>query len=461
MPSMQIRDRLTHLLLPIKAAYRRVCSIDEIENQTILQWMFGGILLFFFLTFGSWIGATQATIQAAESGVALCWPFFQNCADYYFLEALPYGYSQNIFYMCLYGIMLAIVYAMWRKKWELAHLLLFTLLIWEILTVLFVYREAAPYYYYHITLTSILLFARHKEYFLKLAFVVMYFLSATVKLNDGWVLGTYFTSLELGLPIFPDIFAPLLTNFVIFTQIVGAWFLLSRNAYLKNLVLAELIFFHLYSGAFVHYNYPTVAIVPLIILFGPLSRHTPTPFKRDTWFGWLVIMILLICQLVGFAAPGDRRMTLENNRWGMYMFEANHQCFADMTIHSEGSRETFDWEAAKGTPCNGFYCLVKQSVSSTGTSTAETRRYESGSAWNRCAPYEWWSRIHSFCERDTSVQRVEFRLSHSINGGPFYRTVDLPNICDVDFLPFVHNEWIKVPPEALVDGYPVMNSYHY
>ncbi len=458
----RILHTLEEFIAPLETSYRAFFSIDEIKNQPILQWVFGGLLLFLYAIFSTWANSSNMTVETAARGAAECWPYFQECYRYFFLHALPDGYSQTTFYMGLYGIMIAIVWAMWRQKWSIAHALMLMLFVWEVLVVLVLsYQDGAPYNYYHIALMATLLLVPHKEYFLKLVFVFLYFLSVTVKIDSTWILGTYFTSLENGLPIFPDALTALFTNIVMFMQMVGCWFLLSRRVILQRLAFVYFVVFHMYSGVFVLFLYPTVTIPSLLILFGPMYRHTPIPFDKKTFGGIILLILLSVFQLLGFLAPGDRRMTLEGNRFGMFMFEANHQCVVTVTTYGERLPSIPDSETPAGTACRGFYCMVRAQTSIQGGVTAQKLRYESGSAWNRCYPYSWWSRQHTRCIYNPAVERISVQIDHSINGGPFYRIVDAQNICDLPYRAFGPNEWIKSPPEAPLVGYPVKNSYHY
>ncbi len=445
----------------IVRAYSRFVSLDEIKSEPILQWMFGAMLFYFFVTFSTWI--SLPTITASVSGNAVCWPYFPNCGSWYFLEKLPLGYSQSFFYMVLYGLIMLAVYCMWSRKWAAAHALMTLLLAWKVFVVFALsYTIGGPYDYYHIFLTAALLFIPYKEYFLKLLFVFFYFMSVTVKFSPAWIAGTYFTSMVNGAPLLPVWFVVIATNIVIFVQIVECWFLLSNNRVLQRISLAFALFFHLYSGILVNYNYPSVTLPAIAILFGPMYRHTFPPFTRRALVGWGFVALLALFQLLGFVTPTDRFLTLEGNRFGMFMFEANHQCVATVTRHfSSRITANNDFESAAGTQCDGFYCVVKRSTSVSATSSAQTLRYESATAWNRCDPYEWWSRLHTICAAYPSVTSVSLQFDHSINGGPFYRIVDLPNICDVGYALLKHNTWILLPPEARIVGYPVQNWYHY
>ncbi|MCE9541256.1 hypothetical protein K8R03_01700 [Candidatus Kaiserbacteria bacterium] len=439
-------------------SYSRLFSIDEIREQPVLQWMFGASLLFFFLVFSYLITTTIATDTTA--GSPACWPYFQNCSDFFFLRGLDDTYSRSIFYMVFYAVMLLAAWCMAKKRWSAAHALLALLFVWETLVVfVFSYSTNAPYHYYHIFLTAILLFIPNKEFFLKLTFVFLYFMSATTKIDSTWILGTYFSALKAGLPIFPDALIPVLTNIVILSQIVGAWFLLSSHKILQRTALLFFAFFHLYSGVFVYYFYPTISLTSLLILFGPLYRPSPVPLSFRSLTGWTLILLIAAFQLIGFIVP-ERRLTLEGDRFGMFMFEANHQCAITASTYSSITPVAMYFEKAPGIPCRELYCNVLLRVRPKGDGSVRTERWESGSSLYRCDPYEWWARFQKVC-RDPRVQRIAVQFDHSINGGPFYRIVNTENICDLVYKPFVHNTWIHVPPQAPIVGYPVKDVYHY
>lgn len=437
--------------------YRAICSIAEIEQQPILQWMFGASLFYFFVNFFDWIQRSNVTATTAEQGRAVCWPFIEHCERLHLLDGLPQGYSQSTVYMLWYGVMAWIVYLMWKKQWVRAHMLLLAMFVWKVFIVLISYSTAGPYDYYHIVLTAVLLFAAHKEYFLKLSFVFMYFMSATIKFSPAWVLGTYFSTLEAGLPLIPRPLIIVATNIVIFGQIVEGWFLLSKHRLLQRIALWYATFFHLYSGIFVYYTYPSVALPPILILFGPLYRYTPAPFTRKAIIGWTIIVVIGLCQLLGFLVSPNRFLTLEGHRYGMFMFEANHQCRYTVETRVYGTQPESSDDSIR---CTGLYCTTENSVRTENGETVFTRSGESAGSWNRCDPYEVWARSRSYCD-EPGVVRIAMRFDHSINGGPFYRIVDEQSICDLEYKAFSHNAWIKLPPEAPVMGYPLRNAYHY
>jgi len=398
------------------------------------------------------------TVENAKGGNAVCWPYFQDCYKLFFYHNTSVDDSRGIFYMALFVIMITIAWSMWSARWRLAHALLVLLFLWEAIVIgVLAYSTASPIYYYHLILTGILLFIPHKEFFLKLTFVFLYFLSATIKFDMGWIAGTYFSTLKSGLPFVPHTLIPIATNIIIFSQVVGCWFLLSRRLYVQRAAFYFFTTFHIYSSILIFYLFPAAVIPPLLIFFGPLYRYTALPFSRTAIAGWTLILVLAVFQLLGFITPGDRRMTLEGNKFGMFMFEANHQCIATVTTYRSASTTPRSFEMPMGTSCGSPYCRVKETVTQRGDISVSEDRYESGGPSTRCDPYEWWSKLVRHCELDATIERVALTFDHSINGGPFYRMVDTTDVCALSYKMFRHNEWIRIPPEAPVVGYPVTN----
>ncbi len=411
--------------------YHSFFSIAEIESSRVLQWVGGALLFTYYVSFSDLVRSNAITIQAYESNTYRCWSYFQNCGEYYFLTNLPHGYSQPILYVFFFGLMLLTVFLIWKKDWVLAHILILILFLWKFL-VMFVLTSSASgnYDYYDIIFSIIFLLLPYKLFFLKLSFVLLYFLSTTIKIHEGWILGTYFTALKTGLPIFPDSLAPLITNIVIGMQMIGAWFLLSSNKVLQRTVLVYFVCFHLYSGILVYYRYLSTALPMLLILFGPLYSPTVTPLFKKSLAGWVFISLLISWQFIPHVIAGDQKMTLEANRFGIYMFEANHQCVSTPTVH-----------------------LMDGTIFSQTT--------ESASARSRCDPYKYWFELKQNCLRHKNIARISWTFDHSINGGPFYRIVDSVNMCELEYKTFKHNTWIKLPTDnPSIIGYPVKNVYY-
>jgi hypothetical protein len=417
-----------NLLKKCASWYRTAFSLSEIEENTTLKWVFGATLFSYYITFNRWISTSSLSTHSIEQDAFVCWPYIQNCADYLFLTAQPHGYSQTFFYMLLLGILIFVGYSIQRQRWFVAHAATLLLYAWHALAIfVLTYEYRGVYEYYLFSFATVLLFLAHKEYFIKILIVLFYFLSTTTKLHEAWVLGTYFSALELGLPLFSEWFLPLWTNQLIFMEMIGAWFLLSKNTFLQRIVLAYFVFFHLYSGVFVHYRYPSIVLPTLLLVYGVWYRHQLIPVDSRAIAGWLFVFSWCLVQAIPILIPGDSRFTHDGNRFGMYMFESNHQCVST-------SVQTVD--GINGKP--------------------ETK--VSSSSQQRCDPYEYLFKLQRKCASQ-NIQ-IAWTFDHSINGGPFRRSVDTDNACTLEYNLFGRNKWIADEADAPIVGYPRKNWFY-
>jgi hypothetical protein len=405
--------------------YERLFNLHEIRGDIALQLFGGAVLLGFLLTFRGWEGSMAGS---TNSSTYLCWPFFQSCGDWIFMDTRPYGYTKNTVFMVLFGLIMLSTYGLLAKRYILTHVSILILFIAKLYFMATNFAYNANYDYYHTLFAFVFLFLPHKRFFGSLAVVVFYFLSTASKVHETWSLGTYFTALQPGLPLFPESLTPVMTNFVLIMEMVFAWALFSRIKLLQRSVFAFFVIFHLYSGILVGYHYPSIVTPALIIFFGPLYK----PFERipldlKSIIGWALMYALLFSQMISHMIPGDEKLTMEGNFYGLYMFEANHQC--SVRIYDK----------------NG------ETVSSRDSATAR----------NRCDPYQYMFRAQqSFCTSSRGqFGPYHMKMTHSINGGPFYFIVDEPDLCTLKYKPFSRNEWIKDETQAKPTARPRKNFY--
>jgi len=421
-------ERGSAVLIPLAqrfaAQYRRVFSLDEVYEDIVLKWFSGAILVGFHVTFANWIYSPVTTVRAVSESFYVCWPVFQNCQSLIWLSTLPDGYSQTTVYMGLFGLMILCGYLMLRGSWAGVHFLIGLLFLAKLYFMSIAYEFKGNFDYYHNAYCVIFLLLPYKKFFGQLSIVLFYFMSTASKIHPSWVLGQYFTSMAQGLPIFPVGSEIFMTNLVIVMEMFGAWFLFSKHQLIQRSVLLFFVVFHLYSGILVGYRYPTTVLPALVILFGPwFEAPKAVPLDWRALPGWGLVTTLLVAQLVPHVIEGDEKLTLEGNFFGLYMFEANHQCF--------------------GTVKNGEKVV---------------RNFSSVNPRMRCDPYEYWFRAKNALCRG-SGQAYAFQMNHSINGGPFYRIVDEPDLCKLEYKAFSHNAWIKTENEAAMIGRPVKNGY--
>jgi hypothetical protein len=402
--------------------YENFFGLSEFKDSRSLQGLFWISLLGFYVSlyqfsYKGYGGLAQNT----------CWPYFQNCNTFKFFSAYPYSYSLTGFYAVLYSVMIMSGYFFLRQAWLKAHFLLFLLFLWKTILFFFLsYDIAANFEFFHLGFCAILLFARQKIYFSQRFFVVLYFLSALVKLHDSWISGSYFSSLQLGLPFVPDFVIPFLTNFVIILETFLCWFLLSRNSQVQRIVFYLFVAFHLYSIVLVGYNYPTYTLLPVIFLFGVEAPLFLQNQSDKLSAGTLIIATLCLFHLPPYLISGERPYTQEGYKFGVAMFDSNHQCRSTTKISYVNQPEI-------------------------------SKITDSNLANNRCSAYTIWFGLKKFC-KDPKITKISWTFDHSINGGPFYRIVDLENMCTSQYSAWKKNEWLKSPNEnSTVIGYPEKN----
>lgn len=406
--------------------YKKIFSLEEIEQDVALRLYGGAILLGYLLTFETWQMSVSTTVDAIAQHTSMCWPFFQACRDLIWMRTLPYGYSQTVFFMGLFGLIILGTHSLLKRRIVLTHACVLALFVAKIYLMLISIEHNGNYDYYHNLFSIIFLFLPQKRFFGSLMVVWFYFLSTAAKIHPSWVWGAYFNSMKDGLPLIPRGWEPFFTNLVIFMEMLMAWFMFSKNKILQRSVFAFFCFFHMYSGTLVGFHYPAIVTPSLVIFFGTLFRpFNGVPLSKSAMPGWIVIASLLLIQMYSHTIPGDTKLTLEGDYYGLYMFEANHQC--RVTLANE----------------TGSVLDERDSV---------VARY-------RCDPWHYLTRAQQrYCSGE-GKPTVKFSMIHSVNGGPFYKIIDEPDLCSLHYKAFGRNSWIKDENAAPMVGRPLENFY--
>lgn len=350
-----------------------------------------------------------------------CWSFFENCKEILNLNTLPYSYDENILYTIILAIIFYSLYSLYNKKYLYTHISLFIILVFKYILVLFS-GGVGNYDYYDIIIQTVFFISfSNVIWTLRSAFLFLYFLAGTIKIHEGWILGSYFSSMILGLPLIPNILIPIFTNLVIVMQILLPFLSLNKNKKLRLISLAYITFFHIYSTTIVEYRYPVTSVSLVIILFA-LRDNLDLNNKYNEFSSRFILnnknilfTIIICCSLFAQLYPilfikGDQKLTLEGNRYGLFMFEANHQFISKVTDQNNNKvLELWATDSAN----------YRISISS------ELKKIKG-----------------LYCDKKNS-DAIHWDLDHSINGSPFYRIINV-NPCQLEYLSTSHNEWIVI-----------------
>ena len=411
----------------LKRAVEWLLAPSKLSSSAENQRLFWALLFGFTIAIFRWSFSDAMVKLSSPTMEHLCWPHYPDCTELAILQKRPEGYTQYLLYAVLLSSLAMSAWLGIRRRWTLAVTCLFFIVVAAGVIEFFVTSSlTANYYYWLFPISFGFLFSKDKAFVCQRVLVAQYLAAATLKLNDGWLLGTYFTSLDTGLPLIPGKAIPLATLSVIAMETAGAVSLLSSRRPVWQSSLFLLVAFHLYSTLFVGLTYPIVCLSVLLatFAFGPVQA---TLKKFPPILAFLAIALTLSTVMPFFQA-GDRRMTLENNKYRFYMFEANHQCRSQITVYSH-----------------------------TGQPTVR-RDYRTDSARRRCAPWAYLQNIQrTYCH---DAQTVVWKLDHSINGGPFFRIVDVDDACITEYKFIGDNPWIRNENDAEQVGWPLQNNYY-
>lgn len=396
-------------------------EIGQDPHLRIMYWiLWGG----FFVAFYNWSYHSFGVIGET------CWPYFTNCDSIRWLPKRSESYLYIAQVSFLFFTLLLSGYYFIRKEWKLslsifAFLAAFKLFTFAVLT----FRLPGNFEYFHLLPVAAFLFLRPRKESMQVLVASLFFLATTMKFHEAWILGTYFTSLKLGLPFIPDELVPIATNLVISLEIFAPWLLFSSNNFLRKLSIASITFFLIYSVLLVGIHYQSFSLLPFLglFVFDDLSIRQETS-RRERIACLVVVCLVFLIHIPQFFVPKDNRYTMQSYRLGVWMFDSNHQCVSTIKIFNK----------------NG---------------TTEVSSYASNMAMNRCPAYPILEANQRLCKDNLDhITKISWTLDHSINGGPFYRIVDTDNACSLHYSHFLENDWlVSNPSDEHIVGYPRKN----
>lgn len=101
--------------------------------------------------------------------------------------------------------------------------------------------------YYDFLMLTVMVLAPGSLTSLRVAYALTYFMCSLLKINAGWITGSFFLTAHGYLPFTPPEAVPYLTKLMIIFQMFGCFLLLCKNLRTRQLIATLFLFFHLYS----------------------------------------------------------------------------------------------------------------------------------------------------------------------------------------------------------------------
>jgi hypothetical protein len=405
--------------------YFALFSLSELRDSRRLQAVFAA----------SWFLAIFDLVRVSSPPDSLndlvCWSYLPNCRELFNFAGLSQSYAYPVWNAVLLALLVIAMAALVSRRWVAAHASLSVVILWKfLLAFVLVNAHTTNFELFHLIPSFVLLFARNKLASMRYAWALAYLFCARVKLDDGWILGTYFSSTKLGLPLIPESLIPLATNLVIAGEILFSVGLIWPNRKAQRTSFWAWTLFHLYSTTLVGFFYPVRCLAFLWTLFAFPRQEESAP--APSWLGLRTTLMVAVLCFVNFLPSWispNSSATFEGLDYGFFMINSNYQCLHQVrAVGKDGSTGT-SWSAGSTNPMT------------------------------RCYPQDVLQRIQRDCEAAAKGSHTLWTFAESRNGGPFYELIHEEDACKLEYQAFTRNPWIHLPAEAPIVGYPEKNSF--
>lgn len=296
-------------------------ELDEVfESREIFSLSL--VLLFYLLVFLE----RFKDIHEFGYGPYVCQPIFQNCE---YLRNLIFNFTNiNYFhgFLIFFGTSLFLSIYFLFKKWKKAFAASF-LLNYFIFLLIYIFYGYVNFAFRFPTIViffafSILIFSpRNRINFLRLFFVMFYFLSSITKLNNPfWILG------YLPLPFIPQTSAIYLENAFIVLQMILPFLLLINNNRLRLGLAIFLEGFHLYTFANVGIDFSFWTTPFIYLLFIESKENFELPSIKENLITYSILAYIIILNFIRLIIPGNDYFTMEGSNLGFNMFQHTAKC---------------------------------------------------------------------------------------------------------------------------------------
>jgi hypothetical protein len=404
-------------------------QVGEIAADPALR-VYGALLaLAHTLCFAHWRLQWDLEHVIGRSALAICWPFFEACGSFRFLDAG--GVDALLYCYAALSLATALLFALGPRLggWAWAALLLLELLKASI--VFQDFRLRLNQHYMHGMASLAFLFVPRKREVVRVLIALFYFWAGALKLNREWLSGSALYKADafwIQGPLLPWACA-----YVVVLEMVVVFGLFAKRPVVFWGALAQFALFHVFSWPVVGFYYPILMF--LLLALYPLCRFLPAE-RPDAALGdlvrgrlqrstaWVVAGFSAL-QLVPMAIPGDSALTGEGRIFAVHMFDARLECDADYAVTSRDG-----------------------SVRHLVPSVAYAPRI-------RCDPLLHWNLARNLCTalaQDPSHARLDLKLaSRRSDESELRRVLDVADFCrrDLGYRTLWHNEWIRLDGEVV------------
>lgn len=392
-------------------------QITEVERDPVLRW-YGALLALVHVLTHLWWRDRNVLAFLHRDAEPICWPLLQQC------ERLRVLSVDGIRAVLTAYVGLAVASALLflqreRVRWAYGCLVALEIVKLGVVALDFRLRLNQHYMAWFVAFTF--LFVPRKRDAIRVLVCLFYFWAGTLKLSWDWISGA---ALYRPVWLFEGTGLVVACAYVVLLELVIAWGLLARRAWIFWAALAQLVAFHVMSWPIVGFFYPVLMF--LILSIFPLCRLRDPSDLPEGLFVWLARgrlsrpvyalgAFFSALQLVPWAFPGDRAITGEGRLFALHMFDGRTVCAGYAEIEGPDGRRT-----------------RKDLTVPLGTRTM-------------CDPIVFYNRARNLCRRGDLRDLDLVVWAGRVTDAEMKQLIDIPSFCskDIRYSPFRHNAWIR------------------
>lgn len=401
-------------------------NISEISKDKALM-LFGlflnltHILSYITWTYGfRWYQISPSKILEKEA-TAICWPYFQECYKYRFFSESQIDYILISYLIA--SIICCLSFLRFEKFIKFAYYSSLALFIFKLIIFLSDYQIRANQHIIIFLVSIFYLFIPSKRTAIKFLIIGFYFWAGVLKMDKEWLTGAGIRQLE-NLWI-PKPLVPVSLYGMLLVEILGSWFLLSKNKVIFYSTFSMVILSHIISWSIVVFFFPTIMFCLLSIFI--LDKIYPQKDKIS-WQSLILMGFICVMQIIPYLKNGDPVLNGEFRHLSFNMFDAQPICKGEFKIEK----------------MDGTFINLKLNQSFDEKFMKDERGDVRFALRIRCNPIVSFNRAKRFCRRH-DIKSIGLVLDSKRKSDVNYtRKIDLKNVChsDIEYKNLTHNSWI-------------------
>ena len=302
-------------------------QIDEIQKDQNLRFYGLALALTHLWSFFYWNRNNFfVNAQSAINSEVICFPFFPTCHS--FLASITPDNWQRVLYAYL-GVGLLTCALFLKRSLVPAGLLAFAFVtLFKLALHLSNYNFMGNYHYMVHWVSLVFLFVPNKKRTIQWLIIGFYFFAGLLKLNIDWLSG----AAMIQTPLITGNLLRASLVYVLFLELIFVFGLIHHNRWVRWLVLAQFLGFHIFSWHIVGFYYPMMMFSLLAVFFLEEYRLRKTGSNQPdsqlslSRLGLAALALFVFMQMIPYLLKKDPSVSGLARLSSLNMFDSKTDC---------------------------------------------------------------------------------------------------------------------------------------